>query len=545
MLPSREVGLTTPALDTPLRRLLKLADIQELLEEFQKLSPGAALALAGPDGRLFAGTDGWGEGNLPEELLAQAGHGQRAHAADVVAHPILVAGRLAGTLLARVPGAGSGGDKLLEHTLGSLGHSLSLLIEQALKTRELGRETLDRYREINLLYTASETISSCLDPDLVPDLVLDAARRVIQAVAGLVLLPSKPAPDKGDLTVAASFGDANRSRAPSPASSQIARQVYETGDGASLGPVVCVPLKRQEQVAGVVLLERGAGQPDFTASDEKLLTALAGQAAIALETARLHQEQIARQRLEEELAVGRQIQLSLLPERPPVVPGWEFAAAYRPAWQVGGDLYDFLEWPGETHRLGLLIADVTGKGVPAALFMAFSRTIMRSEGISGQGCGPATALKRANSALMRDIRPESMLFLSAFYATLDTRNGRLAYANGGHNWPLWLRADTGEIQPLDGRGIVLGAFGDIEIEEQEIEMAPGDLVIFYTDGLTEARDADARLFEEERLRATLMAEPGISAEQMVERIVKAVDAFTGETPQADDLTLLVVRRQLA
>ncbi|MCP4516289.1 MAG: SpoIIE family protein phosphatase, partial [Delftia sp.] len=219
---------------------------------------------------------------------------------------------------------------------------------------------------------------------------------------------------------------------------------------------------------GVIALGRLAEQPVFTAGDEKLLMALAAQAAIAIETVRLHLEQVERQRLEEELAIGRQIQLSLLPEACPVIPGWEFAAVYQAARQVGGDLYDFFTLPDQPLQLGMVIADVTGKGVPAALFMAFGRTVIRMESRTGRN--PAAVLEQVNRLILQDGR--SRLFLTAFYATLDTHSGRLLYANGGHNWPLWLQSATGECQKLKSRSFLLGAFEDIELEERQIDVAP-------------------------------------------------------------------------
>lgn len=254
---------------------------------------------------------------------------------------------------------------------------------------------------------------------------------------------------------------------------------------------------------------------------------------------RLVEEEIKRQRLEEELAIGRQIQLSLLPQCCPEITGWEFAAIYRAARQVGGDLFDFIVSPDDSHRLSIVIADVTGKGVPAALFMAFSRTIIRAE--SRNRSSPAAILRQANQFIKQDIRYN--LFLSAFYASLDTSSGRLVYASGGHDWPLWLRAETGEVETLTAPGLLLGVFPDIQLEEREIEVAPGDFLIFYTDGLTEARSATGELFGEERLRETVIAVARDSAQDLLEAVVNTVEAFAGATPQTDDFTLVVARRQ--
>ncbi|MFC2029444.1 SpoIIE family protein phosphatase [Chloroflexota bacterium] len=268
------------------------------------------------------------------------------------------------------------------------------------------------------------------------------------------------------------------------------------------------------------------------------LLLMANQAAIAIEKARLHDEEIKSQVLEKELEVGRQIQISLLPAAPPTLPGWEFSVFYQAARQVGGDFYDFFNLEGEPHRLGLVIADVTGKGVPAALFMAHSRTVIRATARDGRS--PSAALSRANSLIVEEGQGE--LFLTAFYATLDPHSGRLVYANAGHNRPLWLQAGADQLQELDARGIIMGAFGEIELEEREIDVGHGDLLVFYTDGVTEAMNARHEMFGEERLWAAVAEQSGASADQILGSIVDRVRAFCGDVPQSDDLTLFVVRR---
>jgi serine phosphatase RsbU (regulator of sigma subunit) len=297
-----------------------------------------------------------------------------------------------------------------------------------------------------------------------------------------------------------------------------------------------VPLIADGRAVGALVVD--TRQPRLPDEGEvRFLRLIANQAAIAIEQARLHQEEVERQRLEKELAVGQQIQLSLLPKACPVVPGWEFAAFYQAARLVGGDFYDFFELPGEPNRLGMVIADVSDKGVPAALFMALSRTVIRNTALGGRS--PSATLIRANELILNDSWAE--MFLSAFYATLDTRSGRLVYANAGHNRPLWLRVATGECQQLAARGIILGMLEEIELEERQVELAPGDLVVFYTDGVTEAMDADEQMFGEARLQKVLAANARAGAQQVLQAVVEAIRAFTGDTPQSDDLTLFVVK----
>jgi sigma-B regulation protein RsbU (phosphoserine phosphatase) len=238
-------------------------------------------------------------------------------------------------------------------------------------------------------------------------------------------------------------------------------------------------------------------------------------------------------------ALARQIQLSLLPKACPSLPGWECTAFYEAARIVAGDFYDVFELPGEPGCLGLVIADVVGKGVSAALFMALSRTMVRTAALSSRS--PAEALVRANQ-LIRDDN-HSDLFVTVFYAVVDTRTGTVAYANAGHNRPLWLQASTGQIRELAAEGIVLGIFDDIELEERQIQAGPGDILFLYTDGVTEAMDSNRQQFGAGRLGQVLAAQAGSTPEGLVEAVVGAVRDFAGSNLYADDLTLLVLKRQ--
>ena len=298
-----------------------------------------------------------------------------------------------------------------------------------------------------------------------------------------------------------------------------------------------VPLVSEGRSIGVLVLD--TRQPRApTEEDVRLLRLIANQAAIALENARLQQEEVQRRQFEHELALGRQVQLGLLPKSCPVVPGWECAAVYEPARIVAGDFYDFVELPGKSDRLGLVIADVVGKGVGAALYMALSRTMVRTAALSGRR--PAKALVRANELIRKDSRSDR--FVTVLFAVLDPHSGKLVYSNAGHNRPLWLQAATGELHELSARGIVLGIFEEVELEEQELEVAPGDVLLFYTDGVTEAINAHDQPFGEARLRAVLAEHAASTAEQVMQAVVGAVKEFVGDTPQSDDLTLFVLKR---
>ena len=274
----------------------------------------------------------------------------------------------------------------------------------------------------------------------------------------------------------------------------------------------------------------------WDAEEIRFMRLVVNQIALAIETARLHQEEVERQRLEEELAVGRKIQLSLLPKSPPEIPGWEFAATYKSARQVSGDFYDFYYLP--ERRIGIVIADVVDKGVPAALFMALSRTVIRTMALSGRG--PAAALKKANELILKD--SSASLFLTAFFARLNPLDGCLRFANAGHNRPLWLHANTGKCQELIAKGSLLAVLYKLELEEKEVRLEVGDHVVFYTDGLTDAMNPTGEVFGEERLRQVIEDNVGVTAQEMLDNIMDAVTAFSRDTPMADDLTLIVVSR---
>jgi sigma-B regulation protein RsbU (phosphoserine phosphatase) len=298
-----------------------------------------------------------------------------------------------------------------------------------------------------------------------------------------------------------------------------------------------IPLIAEGKSVGVMTINTRRPR-QWDDEDIRFMRLMANQIALAIETARLHQEEIERQRLEEELAVGRKIQLSLLPEKPPEIPGWEFAAVHKSARQVSGDFYDFYDLPGDEPRVGMVIADVVDKGVPAALYMALSRTVIRTMALSGRG--PSEALRKANDLVLNDSR--ASMFLTAFYATLNPQDGRLVYANAGHNRPLWYHADTGKCQELFAEGSLLAVLEQLDLEEKEVQLQEGDILVLYTDGLTDAINPVGEVFGEERLWEVVESIPGLNAQEMLESIMEAVAEYSRNTPLADDLTLIVLRR---
>jgi steroid delta-isomerase-like uncharacterized protein len=241
-----------------------------------------------------------------------------------------------------------------------------------------------------------------------------------------------------------------------------------------------------------------------------------------------------RERIEQELRVARRIQENLLPEATPELDGWQIAAYYGPAREVGGDFYDFLEL--EDGRLGLVVGDATGKGMPAALMMATTRGMLRAVVQSLES--PGEVLARVNEALVADI-PSSM-FVTCFYGVLDPANGHLCYANAGHNLPC--RQHNGQAEELRARGMPLGLMAGIAYEEKEASLESGDSTLFYSDGLVEAHNLQREMFGFPRLRK-LVAEHDAEEGSMVDFLMEELYSFVGEDwEQEDDITLLTLRR---
>jgi serine phosphatase RsbU (regulator of sigma subunit) len=253
---------------------------------------------------------------------------------------------------------------------------------------------------------------------------------------------------------------------------------------------------------------------------------------------RFMEEELKRQRLEEEMKIGRQMQINLLPDQCPTIEGWDLAATYRPAREVGGDLYDFIIQDDVAKQFQFVIADVTGKGVPAALFMASARTAFRAE--SQNGRTPGEILSRTNQLIFRDVK--SPLFLSAFFAILDTQTGQVSFANGGHEPPFWYQHKSDTLVRVPGAGMLLGAFEGVRYEEQQIELEPGDFLVFFTDGVTEARNKLGEFYGEDLLGNVINSFEGGSAFTLLHLILRDIASFVGDTPAADDLTLVVIRK---
>jgi serine phosphatase RsbU (regulator of sigma subunit) len=303
---------------------------------------------------------------------------------------------------------------------------------------------------------------------------------------------------------------------------------------------VVVPLVSQGELIGLLNLGPRMSQQEYSADDRKLLSDLASQTAPAVRVAQLVRQQQReaqeRERIEGELRVARLIQQTLLPKAVPEIPGYGVAAYYQPAREVGGDFYDFLEL--ENGKLGFIVGDVTDKGVPAALVMATTRTMLRAA--ATRLYSPGEVLERVNDVLHPDIPPN--MFVTCLYAILDPQTGVLRYANAGHDLP-YLRHAKG-VTELRATGMPLGLMPGMGYEEKEATLEVGDGVLFYSDGLVEAHDPQREMFGFPRLQGFVGAHAGGAT--LVDFLLTELDRFVGEGwEQEDDITLVTLKRSEA
>jgi serine phosphatase RsbU (regulator of sigma subunit)/predicted ester cyclase len=252
---------------------------------------------------------------------------------------------------------------------------------------------------------------------------------------------------------------------------------------------------------------------------------------------RLEQETRARERVEQDLRVSRNIQQASLPKEVPSLEGWQLSPYYQPAREVGGDFYDFFEL--DDGRLGLVVGDATGKGVPAALVMASARSMLHAVA-QASNYAPGEVLKMTNDPLVTDIPPN--MFVTCLYAILDPESGNLRYANAGHDPPYLRSRSSDGAEELRARGMPLGLMPGMSYEEKEVTLEAGDRALFYSDGLVEAHDPNGEMFGFPRLQA-LMAEHAAEERSLGDFLLEELYSFTGEGwEQEDDITLLTLRR---
>ncbi|MBT3216743.1 MAG: PP2C family protein-serine/threonine phosphatase [Candidatus Marinimicrobia bacterium] len=303
--------------------------------------------------------------------------------------------------------------------------------------------------------------------------------------------------------------------------------------------VLCMPMMNNEgNLVGVVQVLNKKDGESFGSQDENLLEALSVQAGVAIQRAQLLVAFVEKQRIQESLKLAADIQMGMLPKNFPAFPDrddFDLFASIIPAKEVGGDFYDFFLIDEE--HLCFVIGDVSGKGVPAALFMAVTKTHVAASTIPG--VEPSDILFRANNDLSKD--NDQGMFCTIFYGILNTKTGEVHYSNGGHNPPYIVRED-GTNEQLDGtEGIALGVMGDMDFGVKTITLEKGDSMYLYTDGVNEAMDAGGNEYSYERLEEYLRSTAGKKSTEIVSGSLDDINSFVGSAEQSDDITVLMVK----
>lgn len=453
-----------------------------------------------------------------------------------------------------------------EHTLGwvcgdekdalLLTAFIGYMVQKELEGKLLAQETLSKYKELTLLYELGEKIAACMDIDELAQLTLDEAVRLLPSGQDIHLGILLNGQEAGQLTVCAGRGaafppgekflaiDGITQQVLASGNAEIVNNVnldprYQTAAGVlkDLQAMLCAPLKTRDKTFGVLSVV-SRSEINFSAAEAKVLNLLASQVAVAIGRVHLIHERVAQERLQESLKLSHSIQMGMLStafprfhEGHPI----DLFAFMEPAREVSGDFYDFFHLDSKT--LLLVIGDVSDKGVPAALFMVMVKTLTRA--IAKQHAQPNQVLAALNPELCRD--NDAAMFVTLFLAMLDLETYTLSYSFGGHNPPLYL-SRYGIVSMLTGdSGTALGIFEDATFSSQTLTMNPGDSLLLYTDGISEAMDIAYDAYGEQRLCDLLTGLSHNNAQELVETIITDVNTFTGEAEQSDDITLLALQ----
>lgn len=471
---------------------------------------------------------------------------QRSGLTHVSAYPLFAKGHFLGVLANYTP-------EPAEADLSRWWQVYTEIAAVAINESLTEAESRKAITQLSLLFEATRLLNSTLDLAELLELILKIARTEVKADRGSVFLLDNKAQELW--SIVASGLDHQEIRMPMGRG--VAGKVAHSGEtinvtdaytlpffdpsydkkfGYTTRSLLCLPIRHHDgQIVGVIQLLNKAGAPQFTKDDEDFLNKLSGHMAMALEKARLHREIVEKQRLEKEMALARQIQRSLLPEGPPVVPGYELAVLNEPCFEVGGDYYDFLNLGPQT--LLLVIADVEGKGVSSALVMSNLQATLRALVMHLHSL-EVLALS-LNEMIYNDTKSEK--FLSIFLGLVDTRRSGLHYINAGHVPPILISGQTGEYKLLEEGGTVIGLFPRSEYSRGAATLTPGDILVCCTDGILEAMDPQEEEYGNDRLAACVAKHRSKSAQVIVESVLADVNDFSRGGTHIDDKVLMVMK----
>ena len=425
------------------------------------------------------------------------------------------------------------------------------------RTAKLEKENLRLLRAVEELSTINEiatAINSTMDLDKIVDLIVQKCVKHLNVEQAAVMLLADEEEEKPFQTMIRKADRSMTNILPYRLDTQLTgwmlknRQPLLVNDFPnddrfqgiaeetfSLRSMISVPLQLKGRMIGLITAFNKKTEEGFTTENQRLLSIIATQSAQVIENARLYIEEQALIHMKEEVRLASDIQLGLLPKTSPKLPGYDIAGVSYPAQVVGGDYFDFITVDEE--RLAVCVGDISGKGLPAALLMANLQATIRGQTLLKPP--PKDCLQRSNTLLHRSTDPQK--FATLFYGILNMQKHQVCYANAGHNRPLFITQDK-EPEFLELGGIALSFMENFIYQEKEILFKPGDMLLIYSDGITESMNTSNEEFGEENLVALAKENIEESADGLIKKIIDAVQKHAGDEPQSDDMTIVVIKR---
>jgi len=301
--------------------------------------------------------------------------------------------------------------------------------------------------------------------------------------------------------------------------------------------LLSVPLMSKSKMIGLITVFNKTGESGFNNDDQRLLSIISSQSSQVIENARLLKEEQEFIKVQQELRLAYEIQMNLLPETSPQIDGYEIFGRSIPAKEVGGDYFDFISV--ECNKMAFCIGDISGKGMPAALLMSNLQASVRGQTLVKSNV--KDCMEKINSMLFHNTPPEK--FSTFFYGILDSENHKIIYSNAGHNYPFLFSKEKGPVQLEEG-DIVLGFMETSQFRENSISLAPGDLLLLYSDGITEAINENEEELGEGEMTKVIVENPDLSLEEMADQIIEKVKLHSGDNLQYDDMTLVLIKRKM-
>ena len=417
------------------------------------------------------------------------------------------------------------------------------------------KEALRRVEMYEGLFEANAAVTSSLNKDEVLNLVMNKAQELLNSEAASIFLIDEDT-EELVLAVSTNLPGESLSEIRFPKGLGVSGWVAENGKpvvtsdiskdprfyvgvqdrtGFHTSSYLCVPLMTSDKIIGTAQVLNRKDGSTFSTDELHIMEGFARQATIAIENARLHEEELEKKRMEEELELAHKIQQDLLPAGPPKIEGYDISGVSFPSRWVGGDYFDFV--PFGDAELTLIIADVCGKGIPAALMMSSIQAVLHA--LADQNLPLNEVVHNLNRYLCRNTPQDK--FVTCFMGILDSRNHCFNYINCGHNHPFLFRR-SGKIEPLREGGLILGVMEETDFATGTVQFEPGDLLILYTDGVTEVHDAEREMYGEHRLVRAISELKSLNTEEIIKKIYAEVTEFAYKGHMEDDVTMLCLKR---